>query len=91
VAVGRYRDPGRHANTEWEGASAMARLRKRRADLADSRLDGRLPDGDTVPTPGYARWTDLVGKIPTVINTDPPAEATESDPAERNRRRWPWS
>lgn len=51
----------------------MGRHRRRNDDI--DTPDGRLPDGDVLLTPGYARWSDLVTRHQApVLNPDPPAE-----------------
>ncbi len=68
----------------------MGRHRKSHIDETDTRVDGRLPDGDRVPQPGYARWSDLLtrNQVPAV-NPDPGAELVRPYVTKQGRRWWP--
>jgi hypothetical protein len=65
-------------------------MRRHRRREADRPVDGRLPDGDTVPVPGYRRWVDLLPTPPAlVVNPHPPAELVRPYVRQQEGPRWP--
>jgi hypothetical protein len=68
----------------------VRRHRKSYDDATDTRVDGRVPDGDRVLQPGYARWSDLMARHGApLVNPDPDAELVRPYDAKQGRRWWP--